>query len=274
MNTDVKKMNKAELAKMLNINFGEVKKTNKSLADRIVYTAKSYKADEKSVTKKDLLDLVNEVSESLGDKFLLEAPAEKSEIPKVESQTKKLKAKSSKKDEGQKPEKKSEPEEEKPEEEPEEEKKPVEKKSSKKLEKKSAVNPHAFVLADTFSDTLTLEDGSQYEIAHDIKNMADLMKAYDNEETVVFAMYWTKRHLSQFGYFNNEFEAPKEFPLDLDIASCIYVSEEGVVSYATSLYTEACYMFLPKDFEEVDGIRFSGGIEFQIYRKVEEPEEE
>ena len=266
--TDVKKMNKAELAKVLNINFGEVKKTDKSLADRIVYTAKSYKADEKSVTKKDLLDLVNEVSESLGDKLLLEAPAEKSEPPKVESQTKKLKAKS-KKDEGQKPEKKSEPEEE-----PEEEKKPVEKKSSKKLEKKSAVNPHAFVLAETFSDTITLEDGSQYEIAHDIKNMKNLMTAYDNEETIVFAMYWTKRHLSQFGYFNNEFEAPKEFPLDLDIASCIYVSEEGVVSYATSLYTEACYMFLPKDFEEVDGIRFSGGIEFQIYRKVEEPEEE
>ena len=105
--TDVKKMNKAELTQVLNLNFGEVKKADKSLADRIAYTAKSYKADEKSVTKKDLLELVNEVAESLGDKFLLEAPAEKPEPPKVESQTKKLKAKSSKKDEGQKPEKKA-----------------------------------------------------------------------------------------------------------------------------------------------------------------------
>lgn len=269
MNTDVKKMNKAELAKVLNLNFGEVKKTNKSLADRIVYTAKSYKADEKSVTKKDLLDLVNEVSESLGDKLLLEAPAEKSETPKVESQTKKLKAKSSKKDEGQKPEAE-------PEEEPEEEKKPAGKKSTNKdSSKKSAVNPRELVLAETFSDTITLDDGSQYEIAHDIKSMADLMKSYDNDETVVFAMYWTKRHLNQFGYFHGDFETPKDgFPLDLDLASCIYVSEDGVVSYATSLYTEACYMFFPKDFEEVDGIRFSGGVEFQIYRKVEEPEEE
>lgn len=269
MNTDVKKMNKAELAKVLNLNFGEVKKTNKSLADRIVYTAKSYKADEKSVTKKDLLDLVNEVSESLGDKLLLEAPAEKSETPKVESQTKKLKAKSSKKDEGQKPEAELE-------EEPEEEKKPAGKKSTNKdSSKKSAVNPRELVLAETFSDTITLDDGSQYEIAHDIKSMADLMKSYDNDETVVFAMYWTKRHLNQFGYFHGDFETPKDgFPLDLDLASCIYVSEDGVVSYATSLYTEACYMFFPKDFEEVDGIRFSGGVEFQIYRKVEEPEEE
>lgn len=271
MNTDVKKMNKTGLTEVLNINFVEVKKADKSLADRIIYTAKSYKADEKSVTKKDLLDLVNEVSESLGDKFLLEAPAKKSETPKVESQTKKLKAKSSKKDEGQKPEKKAEPEEE-----PEEEKKPAGKKSSKKpAEKKSAVNPRELVLAETFSDSITLDDGSQYEIAHDIKSMADLMKAYDNEETVVFAMYWTKRHLTQFGYFHGDFETPKDgFPLDLDLASCIYVSEDGVVSYATSLYTEACYMFFPKDFEEVDGVRFSGGVEFQIYRKVEEPEEE
>ena len=56
--------------------------------------------------------------------------------------------------------------------------------------------------------------------------------------------------------------------MDLDLASCVYVSDDCKVVYAVSMYTEVCYMYLPNDIEETDGIRYAGGVEFQIYRAV------
>ena len=117
-------------------------------------------------------------------------------------------------------------------------------------------------------ETLEL-DGSKYECAHDIKSMEDLYKALEAEEVIVFAYRWTKTLLKQFRYFDGILPAPKAFPLDLDVATCIYVSDEHVVAYAVSQYTEAPYSILPDDFEEVDGIRYGSGIEYQIYRQVE-----
>ena len=40
------------------------------------------------------------------------------------------------------------------------------------------------------------------------------------------------------------------------------------------MYTEAIYTILPTDFEEVDGLRMAGGIEYQLYRKVVDEEQE
>ena len=97
--------------------------------------------------------------------------------------------------------------------------------------------------------------------------MTDLHKACENDEELIFAFYWSKRHLRQFPYFNNWFGTPKEFPQDLDLSSCIYVSDEGRVAYAVSMYEEAVYMMRAEDIPEFEGVRFSNGIEYQIYRK-------
>ena len=271
-NAVVNKLTKAQLTTVLNENFKAVKRVSKDIADRISYTAKAYKADEKSVTKKDLLDLVKDTMTALGEKFIL--ATDSVEVPVL--------AENSVKPSGKKLSKKSkdtEPKTEETDEEPKEEapKKPAKKGGNKKesavtVANEDEENTPAILLAETFKDEIVLTDDdgeSKYQIAHDIDSMEKLVEAFNNEETIVFAMYWSKRYLQQFPYFNGEFKAPKEFPLDLDIASCMYVSDDNVVAYAVSLYTEGCYVFKPQDFKEYDGIRFSSGIEFQIYRLVE-----
>ena len=99
--------------------------------------------------------------------------------------------------------------------------------------------------------------------------MEDLAEAFNDDETIVFAFFWSARQLKQYDYFNGIVEVPKSFPQDLDLATCVYVSDEGVISYAVSLYTEANYFITPDCFEEVDGLRFCRGMEYQIYRLVE-----
>ena len=75
--------------------------------------------------------------------------------------------------------------------------------------------------------------------------------------------------MKQFNYADGLFKTPKEFPMDIDLASCFYVSDDKVVAYAISIYTEANYMILPDALEELDGLRYCNGIEYQIYRLVE-----
>lgn len=256
-NVVVNKLNKAELAHILGYNFLAVKKVSKDLAERIMYASKVYKEDEKKVTKRDLLDMVKETMTALGDKFVLATESKLVSLtPAVENSVKKPVAKKSAKKE-------------EPKEEAEPEKKPVKKSTPKK---KSAVETDSNGLAVKFDEEITVKDDdgeSKYQIAHDITNMEDLAKAFENDETIVFAFFWSARLLKQYDYFNGVVEVPKSFPQDLDLATCIYVSDEGVISYAVSLYTEANYFITPDCFEEVDGLRFCRGMEYQIYRLVE-----
>lgn len=99
--------------------------------------------------------------------------------------------------------------------------------------------------------------------------MEDLHTALENDEEIVFAYYWTKRHLKQFPYYvGSELANPKSFDNDLDLATAIYVSDEGKVSYQISMYTEAVYSINPSAMEEENGVRISTGMEYQIYRAV------
>ena len=227
---EANKLTKKELVEVLNANFKKVKEADSSLADRFSYTAKAYNENEKSVTKKDLLDLLKEAQNTL--KALVQ-PTQATPVAEASAKPKKLSKKA----------------------------------SAVKSTVASADAPDARALALSFADTLEV-DGEKYEIAHDIKTLADLRKAFEADETIVFAMYWSKRHLAQFPYFDGKFDVPTEFPNDVDLASCIYVSDEDTVAYAVSMYTEGCYMIMENDLKEFDGIRFSGGIEYQIYRKV------
>ena len=278
------KTTKEQLKNFLGANVKAVKEQDKDLFDRIAYADKMAKTDDSKVTRKDLVDLVKEVIAVLGDKvaepaLAQEAPATPAPAePKAENSVKKLTGK-----------KKAEPKAEEPKEEPKTETpaKEVSEKTAeqgdKKAPKKSlgnkkskdgdtdsskkTVQTKAYVLAEVFPETFEL-DGQKYELAKDISNMGQLHDALEKDDTLVFAMYWTKRHIKQFGYGVDTLKAPKEFPMDLDLATCIYVSDECIVSYAISMYTEVCYMLLPSDIEESEGLRYANGVEFQIYRVV------
>lgn len=279
------KTTKEQLKSLLGANAKAVKAQDKDLYSRIAYADKMAKKDDSKVTRKDLADLVKEVINLLGDKLVVPAMADTVE-PVAENSVKKLAKGVSKKQETNKdaPKKFGESEEtaEEPvEEEPKEEKKAEKtaKKSSKGAKKSTpkkdgvtelesaTSSDKAVQMAKMFPKTLEVGD-TKYELAEDVKTLDDLYKALGDDEEIVFAYYWTKRHLKQFEYFGGWLGQPKSFDNDLDLATAIYVSDEKKVSYQVSMYTEAIYTILPTDFEEVDGVRVAGGIEYQIYRAV------
>lgn len=254
------KTTKEQLAKAIGANVSQLdKKGNKDLYDRITYTDKVYKKDSSNVTKADLVTLVKDMMKVLGDKF--KEPA--TQLAPANSLKKPKKAE--------------------PKEEPQTEEKAVapkkpssKKKATPKKAEDSAVTSLEVDLAEVFKDTLTIEDGDSkvsLKIAHDIKDMEDLVKALENNETIVFAMYWSERLLQQFPYFNGDFKAPAKFPMDLDLSTCLYASDSGTCAYAISSFTEGMYLILPEHLKEHKGLRFSNGIEYQIYREVETDEE-
>ena len=272
------KTTKKELAEILGANAKVVKAQDKNLYDQVAYTSNMMKKDEKKVTRRDLVDLVKDVMKALGDKFVEPALAQETPAPAVQPQAenavKKLTKGVSKKQE-MKPTK-EEPAKDKSTEEQGAEKAPKKSLGKKSTTKKSkegvtdlepaTSSDKAVQLAKMFPKEISVGDDT-YELAEDIKTFDDLYDALEKDEDIVFAYYWTKRHLKQFDYFMGWLGQPKSFDNDLDLATAMYVSDEKKVAYQISMYTEAVYTILPTDFEEVDGVRVAGGIEYQIYRK-------
>ena len=270
------KTTKQELANVLGANAKVVKEQDKNLYDQMAYTSDMMKKDEKKVTRRDLVDLVKDVMKALGDKFVEPALAQETPTvqPQAENAVKKLTKGVSKKQE-MKPAKEEPAKDESTEEQGAEKapKKSLGKKSTTKKSKEGVTDlepttssDKAVQLAKMFPKEISVGDDT-YELAEDIKNFDDLYNALEKDEEIVFAYYWTKRHLKQFPYFMGWLGQPKSFDNDLDLATAMYVSDEKKVAYQISMYTEAVYTILPTDFEEVDGVRVAGGIEYQIYRK-------
>lgn len=263
------KTNKETLKTFLGLNAKAVKEQDKNLFDQMMYTDKMLRKDESKVTRKDLVDLAKSVISLLGDKCV-----EPSLTPVAENSVKKAPLKSKKAPAETPVEEKTPAKEEKQEEKSAETPKKkggVTKTKSKKESVKPVAgtenNPKIAPLAEMFPEVLEVGD-SKYEIARDIKNMDDLYEAFSKEENIVLAFYWSKRHLKQFPYGDESLKAPASFDQDLDVTSCIYVSDEKVVSYHLSMYTEALYQVMPDAIPEFEGCRYSRGIEFQIYREV------
>ena len=277
------KTTKEQLKSFLGANAKAVKTADKDLFDQIAYADKMAKKDDSKVTRKDLVDLVKSVIALLGDKCVEPALAQEKApaTPQAENSVKKLAKGVSKKQETKEETSSEESgESEKTAEETqgaEEKKAPKKSLSGKKkpATKKEGVtdlepttsSDKAVQLAKMFPKTIEVGD-AKYELAEDIKTLEDLYEALNKDEEIVFAYYWTKRHLKQFSYFGGWLGQPKSFDNDLDLATAIYVSDEKKVSYQVSMYTEAIYTILPTDFEETDGVRVAGGIEYQIYRAV------
>ena len=277
------KTTKEQLKNFIGANAKAVKTADKELFDRISYADKMAKKDESKVTRTDLVTLAKDIIKCLGEKIVTPAFAEETTLtpiePQAENSVKKLAKGVSKKQKSMEATEtvaEESAESEATAEEAVDSKKSAKKslgKSEKKPKKdgvtalKGSENQKTVQMADMFPQTLEVGD-TKYEIATDIKTMDDLYNALSNDEEIVFAYYWTKRHLKQFTYFGGWLGQPKSFENDLDLATAMYVSEEKKVTYQISMYTEAVYSIIPSDFEEVDGIRVSGGIEFQIYRAV------
>ena len=277
------KTTKEQLKSFLGANAKAVKTADKDLFDQIAYADKMAKKDDSKVTRKDLVDLVKSVIALLGDKCVEPALAQEKApaTPQAENSVKKLAKGVSKKQETKEETSSEESgESEKTAEETqgaEEKKAPKKSLSGKKkpATKKEGVtdlepttsSDKAVQLAKMFPKTIEVGD-TKYELAEDIKTLEDLYEALNKDEEIVFAYYWTKRHLKQFDYFMGWLGQPKSFDNDLDLATAIYVSDEKKVSYQVSMYTEAVYSILPVDFEETDGVRVAGGVEYQIYRAV------
>ena len=246
------KMNKEQMVQFLDEHFNEV--TDKNLQERITYTANAWKKDHDSVKLSDLRPLVKEVEALLPEEESKPAPA---------NSTKKTLKKSSKKEEPKTEE--TAPKEEK--------KAPAKKPVAKKSEKKSAVQKSEqkgtnFDLAGMFGETITTEIGTLTK-AQDIKTFADLRKALENEEEIYFAIYWTERLLRQFNYVGTieTVKKPKNFPNDLDLVSCIYLSDEDKLAVGISSYTDMPYIIQPKDMTITeDGFRYTSNMEFELYR--------
>lgn len=278
------KTTKEQLKSFLGANAKAVKTADKDLFDQIAYADKMAKKDDSKVTRKDLVDLVKSVIALLGDKCVEPALAQEKApaTPQAENSVKKLAKGVSKKQETKEEtsseesgESKKTAEETQGADEKKEapkkslggKKKPATKKEGVTVLNTDADSEKAVQLAKAFPKTLEVGD-SKYELAEDIKTLDDLYEALNKDEEIVFAYYWTKRHLKQFSYFGGWLGQPKSFDNDLDLATAIYVSDEKKVSYQVSMYTEAIYTILPTDFEETDGVRVAGGIEYQIYRAV------
>ena len=112
----------------------------------------------------------------------------------------------------------------------------------------------------------------------------EILKALEEEKTLYFACYWTKRQIREYQYAQAKMIDPKVvkngFPLDLDILMAVLPCETMERVYAMSRITEALFQFEGEDFKPVEDtdprsgdkfqIRVSAGMEFEIYRPAEE----
>ena len=240
------KTTKEQLKSFLGANAKAVKTADKDLFDQIAYADKMAKKDDSKVTRKDLVDLVKSVIALLGDKCVEPALAQEKApaTPQAENSVKKLAKGVSKKQETKEETSSEESgESEKTAEETqgaEEKKAPKKSLSGKKkpATKKEGVtdlepttsSDKAVQLAKMFPKTIEVGD-AKYELAEDIKTLEDLYEALNKDEEIVFAYYWTKRHLKQFDYFMGWLGQPKSFDNDLDLATAMYVSDEKKVAY-------------------------------------------
>lgn len=142
-------------------------------------------------------------------------------------------------------------------------------KEVKKIEvtSKAIVNKKQLDLAENFPEQFEIENVGKMTVDTSEITMESIYERFHSGEFITFAMYWSKRHLKQYTYDNyNILEAPiKEFPHNLDVCQLIHVSDKGRVLYVTSVYTDIVYTITPQNLEFEDGMRFSAGMEYNIY---------
>lgn len=275
------KATKKSLVEFIRASVDMVKEEN--LLARIKYTIGALDKNEGDVSKSDLYELAKEIvslftpapatvvenspKPKLGKKKTAEAPAEE-KAEEVEENT-----------------------EEETEEEPAEEETP---KKSKKIKTKKAESVKVESTDGLTKKDLPMAKIFPKEIEHEslgklvacpdkYHTMKEIREAIEADTNLVFACYWTKRHIKEFAYGqSHEVPVPKSgFPYDLDTLQALYVCEGIDRIYALSTYTEAMFRFeeedlKPTECEANDGskfmMRYSAGLEYEIYEMVDEAE--
>ena len=276
---------KAELIAMIRKAMSSKKLAeDENLKSRVDYTMKSLDKDEKSVAKSDLFDLVKELVAFFSATPTL-APVENSPKPALKG---KKKAKAEEAEEADEAEDEDD-EAEEVEEKPKKQKKSAKSKKAEKSGKSKVETTEDFkkgsIMAKMFPAEIQTEELGHLVACYDkYTTMAEVREALEQGKTLIFATFWTKRHIKQFGYsmmFN--VPVPKEFPFDLDMLQVLYVCDNIDRLYALSSYTEAMFQFLEEDLARVDvtsndgetyTMRYSAGMEFEIYEVVEDEETE
>lgn len=271
-----------------------VKVADKNLAERISYAVKMFAKDQTKVLKSDLFDLANEVMTALTP---APAPVEASLKPKKTIGKSKKSAEPVEEAPAETEEEVEETEDEAPAEKPEPKKngkKSSLKKSDKDSKKKTEVEsiPAA---SNVGTDNLPSAKMFPAEIDHPelgkivactgaYTTYAEILKALEEEKTLYFACYWTKRQIREFQYAASKMIKPEVvkngFPYDLDILMAVLPCETMERVFAMSRITEALFQFEGEDFKPVEDvdprsgekfqIRVSAGMEFEIYRPADE----
>lgn len=263
------KVTKSQIMEVLKT-VGDKFKLNAEAQSIVDYTVDAYEENPRNVTMDDLKDVISTVQNATGKNFAEIVNEETTEeAPKTEV---KAKLPSKKVTENSVKETK------KPlvvvpkttEDKPKEETPKEEEKTVSKVQK-----PHEDYLAN-FPETLVSTSLKEtLKIRKDLVTIQDVVKAYNNEEDIIIATYWTKKLLRQYaeGYdpMHINPNRPKSFEHDLDLVEITYAND--LVVTGNSLYSFVPQIFLPDDFEQdEDGMRYANGCEFQVYEVVSEEE--
>ena len=251
--TKATRVTKTSLVNNLKALAPQVAKVSEDLALRIDKALKN-----KKTTGEELEKLLNEAI-ALGNAPAPAAPVVENEVKPTEKKKAALKPAEKKKVEN-KPEPKKED-------------------SSVKSLKTTADNRPATALM--FPDHISTEvDGNTMKFRkakpdefNTIKSVVDVM---NTGKPVIFACYWTARHIKQFNYGDSfNCEQPKAFKNDLDLAQACVESLKLKKLWCMSIYTDAMYWFHETDLEPVEDtnpytgdkylVRVSNGMEFEIY---------
>lgn len=271
-----------------------VEVADKNLAERIAYALTMFGKDQTKVLKNDLYELAQEVIKSLAP--ATPAPVEASLKPKKSGAKKPVKAEEPAETETE--EEAEEAEEAPAEEVPAETKKSGKKSSLKKSDKDSKKKTEVESIpaaSNVGADRLPSAKMFPAEIDHPelgkivactgaYTTYAEILKALEEEKTLYFACYWTKRQIREYQYAQAKMIDPKVvkngFPLDLDILMAVLPCETMERVFAMSRMTEALFQFEGEDFKPVEDtdprsgdkfqIRVSAGMEFEIYRPADE----
>ena len=260
---------------------------DKNLISRINYALKKANEDLEAVGRSDLYSLAKEIQDAIA---ATPAPVENS--PKLKAPKmgdKKLDKKVAEvlaEDEADEAE--EEPEEEIEETPPAKEKTSEKKSTAKKpavkkpaVETTEGLTTKELPLAKIFPKEIDHESlGKLVACPDKYYTVQEIREALDADKTLIFAAYWTKRHIKEYSYAQAyEVPVPKQgFPYDLDTLQALYVCEGIDRIYALSTYTEAMFRIssedlVPTDCEGNDGskfkMRYSAGMEFEIYEVVE-----
>lgn len=237
---------KNELVNFLSENVKRVK--DKSLKDRINYTLKAFKKDEKSVAVLDLRAIAKEIDS------LLTAPAATVETsikkPTTASKSKLRQSKSEAKTETKETEAKSSAP-----------KKTLKKSSAPKTEVKKPET------VEKFPETLDLKNLRLKKLpVKDFNALYKALEALDADERIYFAAEWTPEQLKECEYSGNltQIQKPKSFKFNLDILSVLYLGDNNTLGIAVSEYTDMPYIFNPEEVKS----REMNGIPFEIYEAV------